>query len=71
MGPGGFEPTPLSSGKTHISAQRGAQTGARSPDDTPDADLRQVIDAWPTLPAAVRADILDRARAGRGDPAQT
>ena len=63
MGPGGFEPTPKTPRKTHISAQGGALSGARGgaphlPDDIGDDDLQELIDAWPTLSEADRDSIM-------------
>jgi hypothetical protein len=55
VGDTGFEPTPESLEKVDSAAARShfvAHGGEI------DADLQAVIDAWPTLPENVRADIL-------------
>ncbi len=44
-------------------AESGA-VGARNGAD--DAELRVVLDAWPTLPAAVRATVVKQVEAARG-----
>jgi len=59
-------------GKTGISADAGADAGAvETKNCSPDADLQSIIDAWPTLPEAIRAGILAMVDAsGRGEPRQ-
>src|SRR5262249_53345289 len=48
---------------TTLSTKGGAKSGAFAPANTPiDTDLASVIDAWPTLPAAIRAGILAMVR---------
>lgn len=58
MTPTGFEPPDDSPEKTPVSESGGAQSGAPAAQSTvQDRDLQQLIDAWPTLPEAVRAGI--------------
>jgi hypothetical protein len=57
--PTGFEHPPQNTGETAISEIGGAKSGAFSPDfEQIDPDLQSILDAWPTLPEAVRAGIL-------------
>jgi hypothetical protein len=63
----GIEPTPHSRKNSTISPSGGAETGApatESPLFAP--DLMTVVDAWPTLPEAIRAGILAMVRAAAG-----
>jgi len=47
------------------SGQSGAESGALGAREAPvDPDLAAVVDAWPTLPAAIKAGILAMVRAG-------
>jgi len=60
MGGAGPEQTALALSKTPISEKRGTESGtldARNEAQT-DPDLMQIIDAWPSLPVGVRAEIL-------------
>ena len=63
-GEGGIR-TPLeNTGKTGFSDQSGAKSGALAAREAPsDPDLAELIDAWPTLPEAIRAGILAMVRA--------
>ena len=55
----GVEPTPDSLGNATIPAQGGAVSGALAPQQPViDPALAALIDAWPTLPEAIRAGIL-------------
>lgn len=67
MGAGGFEPPPLSPRETHDTDSGGAESGANRPDSAPetapdqpplDVDLSRVVEAWPTLPEAIRRAVL-------------
>ena len=66
MEAGGIEFSSNSSGKTGNSQSRGTESGTlgRKPGNPPHpiatdgTELRTVIDAWPSLPAALRARIL-------------
>ena len=51
--------TPKTTGKTIIPDQGGAKSGALCAP----ADLQEVIDAWPDLPATVKAEVLAMVRA--------
>ena len=50
----GVEHPTKNTGKQHVSNQGGAESGALDVD----SDLARVVEAWPTLPATVRAEIL-------------
>lgn len=57
--------------KQHVSEQRGTESGTLPADFTPnrpamDADLADVIAAWPTLPATIRAGILAMVKGASG-----
>jgi len=61
MGPQGFEHTPLAAPKTPISETLRTESGtlsARNSAQT-DPDLRQIIDAWHSLPDRVKREIRD------------
>ena len=46
-----------------------ANINALGPDSGPnEPELVEVIDAWPSLPEAVRADVLDKVRQAQTDP---
>lgn len=61
--------TPENKGKTGPDAKSGAQSGALSGGSiAADADLRRLIAAWPTLPAATRAGIIAAVDAAAGGP---
>ena len=53
MTPTGFEHPPRNVDNLLISVSESAKSGA-----VPDTDLQRLIDAWPTLPEAMRAGIL-------------
>lgn len=67
--------TPLeNTGKTGVSDQSGAKSGAvgaqtadfgDSATDPMDPELAAVVDAWPALPAAIKAGILAMVRAAK------
>ena len=64
MGATGLEPVAYSPEKTRSGGGSGAESGAESGDPAPiDADLRRLIDAWPTLPDPVRAGIIAMVKA--------
>lgn len=55
----GIEPAPKSSGNSGGRDQSGAECGALGAREAPaDPDLAAVVDAWPTLPAAIKSAIL-------------
>lgn len=57
--PRGLETPPQNTSKTHDFELGGAESGALPLDfDQFEPDLQRVIDAWPTLPEAIRAGIL-------------
>ena len=51
-----------SSSNTHVSLLSGAECGAY----LNDADLEVVVNAWPQLPSALKADIVAMVRAADG-----
>lgn len=54
-------------GNSIASDQSGAQSGALSAREAPlDPELAAVVDAWPALPAAIKAGILAMIRAAGG-----
>ena len=54
-------------GKTGVSDQSGAECGALAAREAPlDPELAAVVDAWPALPAAIKAGILATIRAAQG-----
>jgi hypothetical protein len=63
----GIEPIPHSPENSTNPAPGGAKNGALTPTN-PNIDpaLAALIDAWPTLPEAIRAGILAMVRAARG-----
>jgi hypothetical protein len=63
----GLEPSANPDQKLTNSQQRGAISGAQAPEKFPiDPALVALIDAWPTLPEAIRAGILAIVRAAGG-----
>lgn len=66
MGETGFETPTHSSGKIDNSEYSAAESAAAGAENGPvDPDLQAVIDAWPALPAAVKAGILAMVRAAK------
>ena len=63
----GGEREPCASGNSQIAPEGGAKCGALLSGSTMahDEALREVIDAWPELPAALQRGILAIVRAGR------
>jgi hypothetical protein len=62
----GIELGPQSSGNSALGGQSGAECGARGAQNAPiDPELAAVIDAWPALPAAIKAGILAMIRAAK------
>jgi len=58
---------PDSPRKTHVSDSAGADAGAvETKTAHDDGDLQAIIDAWPTLPDAIRAGILAMVKAAGG-----
>lgn len=61
-----LEHPPQNTGKTLISETGGAKSGALSANSDPiDPDLQRLIEAWPTLPAALKAGIVAMIDAAR------
>ena len=59
VGRAGLETTQQSSGKDDVSEQSGAKSGAVGTHSGGfDADLRAIIETWPTLSESIRAEIL-------------
>jgi hypothetical protein len=79
VGDTGLEHPPLSPGKTGVSKTRGNKSGNNRPDSgtptpptTPDDPaLGRVVQAWPDLPAAVRAGIVAMVDAAKGESGAT
>jgi hypothetical protein len=62
--PQGLERVAKTTGKTGIPDSGGAECGALGAQNAPsDPDLAAVVDAWPTLPEAVRTAILAMVKA--------
>jgi hypothetical protein len=68
LGREGLDKVTKTPGKPQFSAERGTESGTL-PDDSSekrpamDADLAEVVNAWPTLSAPIRAGILAMIRA--------
>ena len=63
----GLELTPDSSGNSSAATQSGAECGALGALSGPfDPDLAAIVEAWPSLPEALRAGILAMVRAANG-----
>ena len=61
---GGNRTAPENPGETEVSWESGAESGALGAREAPiDADSATVVDAWPTLPEAVKAGVLAMVRA--------
>lgn len=61
----GIQPPQETPGKTALPAPGGAESGARGAREArPSPDLAAVVDAWPTLSAAINSRILAMVRAG-------
>ena len=62
----GFEREPFPPGNSHIAGSDSAKCSALLPDSimADDESLREVIEAWPNLPAALQRGILAMVRAG-------
>ena len=66
-GEGGIRTSSQISTKTVDFGQGGAKSGALAPESRSiDPALATIIDAWPTLPEAIRAGILAMVRAAGG-----
>ena len=62
--PAGIEQKPFSSGRVEVSETAGAKSGAVDRENAPiTPDLETVIEAWPTLPPAIREAVLAMLRA--------
>jgi hypothetical protein len=63
----GIELPQESAGNWSAAEQSGAKSGALDKQNGPfDAELAEVVQAWPNLPEAIRAGILAMVRAARG-----
>jgi hypothetical protein len=69
MGPEGLEHLPKPSGKTDILDTGGANCGAfpdtSAPSGPSASDISRVVEAWPSLPEAVRRGIVAMVEAAR------
>ena len=64
----GFERRPFPLGNSHIEPTSAAKSGAPdAANQDVEAELLEVITAWPELPAAIKTGILTMVRAGRGE----
>jgi hypothetical protein len=62
----GIELPPETTGNPSGSDQSGAESGALGAREAPiDQELAAVVDAWPALPAAIKAGILAMIRAAK------
>ena len=62
----GFQREPFPPGNRHIATTGAAKSGATdAANHDVEAELLEVIDAWPELPAALKSGILAMVRAGR------
>jgi len=67
MPPEGLEHLSISSDKMPVPESGGAESGALSVPERPiDPDLQRLIDAWPTLPEAVKVGIVAMVEAAKG-----
>ena len=72
LGPAGLERGDVSAcdgkGLRNQPSPRAAESGAvGARNGADDAELRVVLDAWPTLPATVKASIVAMVKAARGE----
>jgi len=66
MGDTGFEPSPKTLEKTQIEQLGGAECGAvGARNSSSDPDLRCVVEAWPNLPVAVKANVVAMVKAAQ------
>ena len=64
----GFQREPFPPGNSHIATTGAAKSGAPdAANHKVEVELLEVIDAWPSLPAALQHGILAMVRAGRGE----
>ena len=64
--PAGIEQKPFSSGRVEVSETAGAKSGAVDRENAQIIpDLETVIEAWPTLPPAIREAIMAMLRAAK------
>ena len=66
MGRAGSEHPPKTTDNSHVSPQSGTDSGtphAEKPQLPP--DLAELVNAWPTLPAALKAGILAMVKAAK------
>ena len=64
----GFQRRPFPLGNSHILTTGAAKSGASdAANQVVDAELNEVIDAWPELPAAIKSGIMAMVRVGRGE----
>ena len=65
--PAGFQREPFPPGNSHLAPTGAAKSGASdAANQAVDAELLEVVDAWPELPAALKSGILSMVRAARG-----
>ena len=63
----GFQREPFAPGNRHLAPTGAAKSGASdAANQAVDAELLEVVDAWPELPAALKSGILSMVRAARG-----
>ena len=64
----GFERSPYPPGNSPIATTGAAKSGARdAANQVVEAELLEVIDAWPELPEGVRAGIVAMVEAAKGE----
>lgn len=63
---GGIRTPRKNAGKTQVTNQSGAESGALGAREAPiDPELAAVVEAWPALPDAIKAGILAMIRAAK------
>lgn len=67
MGGKGLEPPEIHSGNPGFPESRGTESGTLgAPEAVTDPDLAELVRAWPTMPALIRAGVLALVRAAEG-----